>query len=97
MPKLTEAEKKNVDSAEVSGRYNAEVIAKNISMEQPDFDHYNPGFNNVLSTGGTYKLQLPSGKMKEFKAKKFQILNESVELLLQNVKSDFKAEDTKNN
>jgi membrane-bound lytic murein transglycosylase D len=94
--KLTDAEKKDVDSTEVSGRYNAEVIAKNISMEQPDFDHYNPGFNNVLSTGATYKLQLPSQKMKEFKEKKFQILNESVELLLQNVKSDFKTEDTKN-
>ena len=66
---------------EVSGRYIAEVIAKNISMSMADFNHYNPGFNNVLSTGNEYKLQLPSEKMDEFKAKKFQILNESVDQL----------------
>lgn len=90
---LTEAEKKDVDSTEVSGRYIADVIAKNISMSDSVFNHYNPGFNNVLSTGATYKLQLPSQKMDEFKAKKFQILNESVEQLLQTVKSDLQAGD----
>jgi len=88
---LTDAEKKEVDSTEVSGRYIAEVIAKNISMSVSDFNHYNPGFNNVLSTGANYKLQLPSDKMDEFKAKKFKILNESVEQLLQSVKTDAKA------
>ncbi len=88
---LTDAEKKDVDSTEVSGRYIAEVIAKNISMSMADFNHYNPGFNNVLSTGNEYKLQLPSQKMDEFKAKKIQILNESVDQLLQSVKTDSKA------
>ena len=88
---LTDAEKKDVDSTEVSGRYIAEVIARNISMSIADFNHYNPGFNNVLSTGNEYKLQLPSEKMNEFKAKKFQILNESVDQLLQGVKTDSKA------
>ncbi len=90
---LTDAEKNDVDSAEVSGRYIAEVIAKNISMSIADFNHYNPGFNNVLSTGNEYKLQLPSEKMEEFKDKKFQILNESVDRLLQNVKADAEAGD----
>ena len=90
--KLTDAEKNEALSTEVSGRYNAEVIAKNLSMIQSDFDHYNPGFNNVLSTGASYKLQLPSEKMEQFKAKKFEILNESVTQLLQNVKSNFKEE-----
>ncbi len=88
---LTDAEKNDVDSTEVSGRYIAEVIAKNISMSIADFNHYNPGFNNVLSTGNEYKLQLPSEKMEEFKDKKFQILNESVDRLLQNVKADAEA------
>jgi membrane-bound lytic murein transglycosylase D len=91
--KLTEDEKKGAISMEVSGRYNAEVIAKNLSMDQSDFDHYNPGFNNVLATGSTYKLQLPSEKMEQFKAKKFEILNESVTQLLQNVKSNFEEGD----
>jgi membrane-bound lytic murein transglycosylase D len=88
---LSAEEKANVDSMEVSGRYMAEVIAKNVSMSISDFNHYNPEFNNVLSTGKEYKLQLPSEKMDEFKAKKFQILNESVDQLLQNVKADSKA------
>lgn len=90
--KLTDDEKNGAISTQVSGRYNAEVIAKNVSMTQSDFDHYNPGFNNVLSTGSTYKLQLPSEKMEEFKSKKLEILNESVEQLLQNVKSNFKED-----
>ncbi|MDE3183808.1 MAG: lytic transglycosylase domain-containing protein [Bacteroidota bacterium] len=88
---LTDAEKKDVDSIKVSGRYIAQVIAKNISMSIADFNHYNPGFNNVLSTGNEYKLQLPSEKMDEFKARKIQILNESVDQLLQSVKTDSKA------
>lgn len=91
--RLTDEEKRQVDSTEVSGRYIAEVIAKNISMSVSDFNHYNPGFNNILSTGASYKLQLPSDKMDEFKTKKFQILNESVEQLLQSVKTDAKAAD----
>jgi membrane-bound lytic murein transglycosylase D len=62
-------------------------------MSVSDFNHYNPGFNNVLSRGANYKLQLPSDKMDEFKTKKFKILNESVEQLLQSVKTDAKAAD----
>ena len=86
---LTDEEKSGVVALEVAGRYNAEIIAKNISMSQEDFDHYNPGFNHVLSTGSSYKLQLPSEKMEIFKSKKFEILNESVTQLLQDVKSNF--------
>ena len=92
---LTDEEKKKVDSAQVSGRYIAEVIARNISMDISDFNYYNPGFDHVLSTGADYKLQLPSEKMEEFKEKKFQILNESVEQLLQNVKTDASRRQTK--
>lgn len=83
--KLTASEKQDVDSEEVSGKYLAEIIAKDLSISMHDFNHYNPGFNNVLSTGATYKLQLPSEKMDEFKVKKNQIINESVDQLLQNV------------
>lgn len=85
---LTEAEKKDVASEKVSGRYIAEVIARNIEMNMDDFNHYNPGFNNVLATGAEYNLQLPTDKMQEFKSKKLQILNESVDQLLQSVKSN---------
>lgn len=85
-PKLTATEKKNLDSTKVSGRYIAEVIAKNISMDIKDFDRYNPGFNNTLATGASYNLQLPKEKMKDFFDKRDDILNESVNQLLESVK-----------
>lgn len=88
---LTPEEKKNIDSTEVSGRYIAEIIAKNVSMNMTDFNRYNPNFNNTLSTGATYNLQLPGDKMKEFFEKKYNILNESVQQLLNNVNMSSKA------
>jgi membrane-bound lytic murein transglycosylase D len=85
---LTDSEKANVTSAQVSGRYIASVIAKNVSMEMADFNRYNPGFDNTLATGETYNMQLPSDKMKEFFDKKYVILNESVQQLLQSVNTN---------
>jgi len=82
---LTVDEKKDVDSTEVSGRYIAEIIARNVDMDMADFNRYNPDFNNTLSTGATYNLQLPANKMKEFFQKKYDILNQSVTQLLDNV------------
>lgn len=91
-PKLSAEENKSVDSTIISGRYIAAVIAKNVSMEMPDFNRYNPGLDNVLATGTTYNLQLPKEKMKDFFKKKFEILNESVNQLLVNVNLDSKTE-----
>ena len=85
IPQLTLAEKKNVDSTEVSGRYIAEIIAKNVIMEMTEFNRYNPNFNSTLSTGASYNLQLPAEKMKLFFEKKYNILNESVTQLLNDV------------
>lgn len=82
---LTDSEKANVEVTQVSGRYIASVIAKNVSMEMTDFNRYNPGFDDKLATGESYNLQLPSEKMKEFFAKKYTILDESVHQLLQSV------------
>jgi membrane-bound lytic murein transglycosylase D len=88
---LTADEKKNVDSTQVSGRYIAEVIAKNVDMDMAEFNRYNPDFNNTLSTGATYNLQLPSNKMTEFFDKKYDILNQSVAQLLNNVNMNSKS------
>ena len=91
VPQLTSSEKGNVDSAKVSGRYIAEIIAKNVSMDMKDFNRYNPGFDDALATGATYNLQLPRDKMKQFFDKKYQILNESVSQLLGNVNMNTKT------
>jgi len=88
---LTAEEKKNVDSTQVSGRYIAEIIAKNVDMNMADFNRYNPDFNNTLSTGATYNLQLPANKMKEFFDKKYDILNQSVTQLLDSVNMNSKG------
>jgi membrane-bound lytic murein transglycosylase D len=88
---LTADEKKNVDSTQVSGRYIAEIIAKNVEMDIADFNRFNPNFNNMLSTGATYNLQLPGNKMKEFFDKKYDILNQSVAQLLDNVNMSSKV------
>ncbi|MEO8855286.1 MAG: lytic transglycosylase domain-containing protein [Ginsengibacter sp.] len=82
---LSDSEKQNIDSMKVSGRYMGNIIAKNISMSMEDFNHFNPGFDKVLSEGEAYNLQLPSEKMTLFNSKKLDILNESVTQLLQSV------------
>lgn len=82
---LSAAEKQDIDSMKVSGRYIANIIAKNISMSEEDFNHFNPGFDKVLSEGDAYNLQLPTEKMTLFNSKKLDILNESVTQLLQSV------------
>ncbi len=84
-PDLTEIETANSAELAVSGRYNAKIIARNINMDMQDFNRYNPGFDDMLASGGTYKLRLPNDKMNFFIANKYPILNESVNHLLEDV------------
>ena len=90
-PDITDGESSNADSMAVSGRYIASIIAKNIDMDINDFNRYNPGFDDMLATGGTYNLRLPNDKMNLFVAKKYPILNECVGQLLGDVNFDTKA------
>ncbi len=80
--KLTSLEKENSLTQKISGKYNSKIIAKNISMEMELFNKYNPDFENQLSQNGEYFLILPAQKMEIFLINKYQILNESVQLLL---------------
>jgi membrane-bound lytic murein transglycosylase D len=66
----------------ISGKYNAGVISRNISMNIDTFNRYNPDFNNRLSANGQFDLRLPADKMQLFLVNKYQILNECVQLLL---------------
>ncbi len=68
----------------VTGRYNSLVITKYIVMDVITFNRYNPGFDNLVATNGSYELRLPNDKMDIFLAKKMDILNESMQLLLKN-------------
>lgn len=79
---LTEAELEEVEMLPVSGKFNSLIIAKNLSMDIASFNHYNPGFDGVLSSSGNYELRLPPDKMQLFVANKYTILNECVQVLL---------------
>ncbi len=84
--KLSETELINSKTNSISGKYYSSIIAKYILMDPDEFNRYNPDFDKVMaSANNTYDLTLPAEKMDLFVANKYQILNESVQLLLNGV------------
>jgi len=81
-PSLTIAEMEGAETLQLSGKYNSVVIAKNLSMDINMFNRYNPQFDQQLAAKGLYELILPADKMQLFQVNKYQILNESVQLML---------------
>jgi membrane-bound lytic murein transglycosylase D len=81
-PSLSVAEMEAAETLQLSGKYNSLVIAKNLSMDISLFNRYNPQFDQQLAANGQYELILPTDKMQLFQVNKYQILNESVQLLL---------------
>lgn len=80
---LSAEEGQSARTQQVSGKYNSVVIAKHISMDITEFNRYNPEFDRVMASSTTsYELKLPGDKMDLFNANKYQILQESVQLLL---------------
>jgi membrane-bound lytic murein transglycosylase D len=79
---LKEEEINNSTAYNISGRFNSEIIIRNIEIEKALFDRYNPGFDNKIALEGKYELRLPTQKMNIFIAKRYQILDESLQLLL---------------
>ena len=80
---LNPAEQAAARSVKVSGKYHSVVIAKVILMDINEFNRYNPNFDRVMATAeNSYELKLPADKMDLFLTNKYQILNESVQLLL---------------
>lgn len=67
----------------VGSRYNAAVIVQHLDMTIADFNRYNPGFQAQAAAKGTYEMRLPNDKMDIFVAKKHEILEQSMQLLLQ--------------
>lgn len=82
---LAENELVDVEVLSISGKYNSLVIAKNLAMDIGLFNHYNPNFEGVMSSTGSFDLRLPPDKMQLFLANKYPILNESVQVLLSGI------------
>ncbi len=81
---ITFDEFRKLDSQKISGKYNAEVITKHLSMKMNEFEKYNPAFNKEIMQKGIYLLMLPKEKMNIFLSKKYDILHECVEMILDN-------------
>jgi membrane-bound lytic murein transglycosylase D len=82
--KLNKEELAGAKTLNVSGKYFSTVISKYILMDAAEFNRYNPDFDKVMaSANNSYDLKLPVEKMDLFISNKYQILNESVQRLLQ--------------
>jgi membrane-bound lytic murein transglycosylase D len=81
--KMSTQELNSAQTVSISGKYYSSIIAQYTHMDDADFSRYNPDFDKVMaSANNTYDLKLPADKMELFAANKYQILNESVQLLL---------------
>jgi membrane-bound lytic murein transglycosylase D len=81
-PTLTPEELETTATQSISGKFNSLIIAKNLSMDIIQFNHFNPDFDNMMTNNGNYDLRLPADKMQVFLANKYVILNECVQILL---------------
>ena len=81
--KLSADELTNARTVSISGKYHSSVIERYILLDEATFSRYNPDFDKVMaSSNNSYDLKLPADKMELFASNKYQILNESMQLLL---------------
>ena len=66
----------------ITGRFSSAVIIRHTGVDLAIFNRYNPGFDDQVALNGKYELRLPTDKMNIFVAKRYEILNESMQLLL---------------
>lgn len=72
----------NVKVQTIEGRYMAKAIAKYLEMNIHDFNKLNPGMDNALASNSKYELRLPAEKAELFLSKKNEMLNESIQMIL---------------
>lgn len=80
--KLEAEEMENSSVYKITGRFSSAIITKYVDMDMATFNRYNPGFDNEIAVNGKYELRLPAQKMNIFIAKRYEILDESVQQLL---------------
>lgn len=83
-PGLKDDEMNSSLAYNVTGRFNSTIIIKYTGVDKATFDRYNPGFDTKVALEGKYNLRLPTGMMNTFVAKRYEILDESLKLLLGN-------------
>ena len=80
---LSAEEINNSSEVEVAGRYQALIIANELSLDIQQFNRWNPGFEKALSAGKPYQMRLPKDKLPVFETKKKALLAASLRALLQ--------------
>lgn len=91
---LSADEMNNSKVQAISGRYNSLVITKHILLTITEFNRYNPDFDKLITHNGKYELRLPADKMELFMAKRYDILNESLQIMLDNFKQSISTPKT---
>ncbi len=79
---LKEEEMTNSIAYKISGRFNSAIIIKHVDIDAAEFNRFNPNFDTQIGLTGKYELRLPTAKMNIFITKRYQILDESMALLL---------------
>jgi len=72
----------DIASVDIVGKYNSTAVSNYLAMDLGQFNELNPLFDKTLAEGKFYTLHLPADKLEIFKAKKPEILQESVQLIL---------------
>ena len=66
----------------ISGRYSSAVIMRYVGIDLPEFNKLNPDFEKEITDNGKFELRLPNDKMDLFLSKKYDILYESLQILM---------------
>ncbi len=72
----------NIEVQAIAGKFSSVVMAKDLTMDLIYFNNLNPNFDVVLAGNNVFNLRLPKDKMKIFNATRYNILSESVQLLI---------------
>lgn len=78
---LFPADTANTMVTEISGRFNSVILCNNLLMNISDFNKWNPGFDKALSEGKPYTMRLSKEQTERFKAKRNDILMQSINAL----------------
>lgn len=79
---LNEDEMNSSTAYNITGRFNSSVIIKHTGVDATVFHKYNPNFDNQIALNGKFELRLPTVNMNLFVAKRYQILDESMAMLM---------------
>jgi membrane-bound lytic murein transglycosylase D len=80
---LSDEELANTVTTAITGRYNSSIVIKFLELDVAQFINWNPEFGKKLAVGESYNLRLPKNKLSIFEARKREILEESIRMLLE--------------